>query len=134
MRKGWMRASLASSVCGAAAVMLWAGAAGAAPISIVLHTDRANTAVGTPVTLHVLANDQITGGTPTVALASSPANGSAAVSGTAVVYTPSAGFNGLDSFSYQACIGSTCATAAIDVQVGTATTTPYGNGDVNNQT
>jgi hypothetical protein len=82
----------------------------------------------------VLANDQITGGTPVLALASSPSNGSASVSGTAVVYSPAAGFNGLDHFSYQVCIGSTCATAGVDVQVGTASTTPYGGGDVGSQT
>jgi hypothetical protein len=81
----------------------------------------------------VLANDQITGGTPVLALASSPSNGTASVSGTAIVYSPSAGFNGLDHFSYQVCIGSTCATAGVDVQVGTATTTPYGGGDVGSQ-
>jgi len=129
MRKGWMRASLAG-FAGAAAVVLWAGSAGAAPVAIVLHTDRANTAVNTPVTLHVLANDQITGGTGVLTVSSAPANGSASVSGTAITYTPNAGFNGLETFFYQVCIGSACATAAVDVQVGTATTTPYGGGDV----
>jgi hypothetical protein len=132
MRKGWMRASLAG-FAGAAAVVLCAGAANAAPVAIVLHTDRANTAAGTPVTLHVLANDQITGGTGVLTVSSPPANGSASVSGTAITYSPNAGFNGLETFFYQVCIGSTCATAAVDVQVGTATTTPYGGGDVGSQ-
>jgi large repetitive protein len=130
MRKGWMRASLATGVCGAAAFVLWAGSASAAPLAIVLHTDRANTAVNTPVTLHVTANDTITGGTAVLSISSAPGHGSASVSGLAIVYSPSSGFNGLESFSYRVCIGSTCATAAVDVQVGSATTTPYGGGAV----
>jgi hypothetical protein len=102
-------------------------------VSIVLHTDRANTAVGTPVTLHVLGNDVITGGTPVVSIASGPAHGSASVSGSSVVYSPAAGFNGLETFFYKVCVGSICATQSIDIQVGTATSTPYGGGDVGSQ-
>ncbi|HRD65267.1 MAG TPA: Ig-like domain-containing protein [Candidatus Competibacter sp.] len=60
--------------------------------------DAATTAAGTPVTIPVLANDAGTG----IAIVSvgSPSNGTASVSGNAVVYAPKAGFTGTDSFSY----------------------------------
>ncbi len=60
--------------------------------------DAATTAAGTPVTVLVLANDAGTG----IAIASvgSPSNGTASVSGNAVVYVPNPSFAGTDSFGY----------------------------------
>jgi len=60
--------------------------------------DTASTAAGTPVTINVLANDTGTG--LTVTQVSTPAHGSAAISGTAVTYTPAANFAGTDTFTY----------------------------------
>ena len=61
--------------------------------------DTATTDAGTPVTIDVLLND-----TPRVGLTlvqvSDPPNGSATISGNAVVYTPDAGFAGTDTFTY----------------------------------
>ena len=60
--------------------------------------DTASTLLGTPVTVNVLAND--TGIQLTVAQVTTPANGSAVISGNAVTYTPNAGFTGTDTFTY----------------------------------
>ena len=60
--------------------------------------DAATTAAGTPVTINVLAND--TGEELTLIQVSDPPNGTAAISGNAIVYTPAANFAGTDSFTY----------------------------------
>ena len=60
--------------------------------------DAATTAAGTPVTINVLANDAGTG--LTVAQVTNPSNGSAVISGNAVIYTPNANFAGADTFTY----------------------------------
>jgi hypothetical protein len=94
-----------------------------------LHIAYARTAVNTPITLHVLAGAEISGGTPVLTISSGPMHGSATVSGTAIVYSPSSGFNGIDTISYQVCVGSNCQTSAVNVQVGTSST-GYAGGDV----
>ena len=66
-----------------------------APVAV---NDVATTPAGTPVAIPVLANDSGTG----IALASlgAPSNGTASISGNAVIYTPAFGFVGTDNFSY----------------------------------
>ena len=89
--------------------------------------DTADTAPVTPVRIPVLANDtSATGqplGAPTVVAA--PAGGTAAVDGQDIVYTPSAGFSGVDTFTYRVCDTSTptavCSTdATVSVRVRNA--------------
>ncbi|HRD49840.1 MAG TPA: Ig-like domain-containing protein, partial [Candidatus Contendobacter sp.] len=60
--------------------------------------DTASTAAGSPVSINVLANDTGTG--LSIAQVIPPAHGSATISGGAIIYTPSTGFAGTDSFSY----------------------------------
>ena len=72
-----------------------------APIA---RNDSMDTSVGVPVTIDVAANDTDSDGTidpSSVAITSSPANGTAAkqVDGT-VLYTPNAGYSGKDTFTY----------------------------------
>ena len=65
--------------------------------------DGATTAEDTPVTVSVLTNDSDPEGQPlAVTAVSSPAHGSSQVTGggTTVKYTPSANYNGPDSFTY----------------------------------
>ncbi len=65
--------------------------------------DSASTNEGVPVTVSVLANDSDPdGGSLTLESVSSPANGTAQIIASAVLYTPAAGFHGLDSFAYVA--------------------------------
>lgn len=67
----------------------------------IARDDTATTTVGQPVTIAMLANDADPDGDAlTIATVGVPAHGSAAVSGGAVVYTPAAGYSGVDRFSY----------------------------------
>ncbi|MDQ5908794.1 MAG: hypothetical protein QG599_887, partial [Pseudomonadota bacterium] len=68
-----------------------------APVLNVLN-DAATTAAGTPITVNVLANDVGTG--LTIDTVSSPGHGTAVISGTAITYTPTANFAGIDTFLY----------------------------------
>lgn len=67
----------------------------------------------------------LSGGTPTsVTLVTSPAHGSATVSGTTVTYTPVAGYSGSDSFVWHAAnSGGTSADATVSLTVSAPTLT-----------
>jgi hypothetical protein len=63
--------------------------------------DAATTAFAAPVTIDVLANDTDPDGDAlSIASVGAPASGTAAVSGTSIVYTPATGFSGIDRFTY----------------------------------
>ena len=64
-----------------------------------LADDSATTTVAKAATVKVTENDPFVG-TGTLAVATQPGNGTAAVSGSDVVYTPAAGFVGTDTFTY----------------------------------
>ncbi|MGH8171781.1 MAG: Ig-like domain-containing protein, partial [Rhodanobacteraceae bacterium] len=67
----------------------------------VANDDAATTVAPAPVTINVLTNDSDPDGDPlTLQSVTQPASGSAAISGTVVVYTPAAGFVGTDTFDY----------------------------------
>ncbi|MDQ3286922.1 MAG: putative Ig domain-containing protein [Pseudomonadota bacterium] len=85
----------------------------AAPVA---EDDIAETVAGQAVTVAVTENDQ--GDIDSVAVATVPANGTAAVSGLAIVYTPAAGFFGTDSFRYRATgPGGTSGDATVTITV-----------------
>ena len=68
--------------------------------SLVAVGDFATTPVDTPVTMAVLSNDTITGGSTVTAISvTTPWNGTATVVGSSVVYTPNDDFFGSDSFN-----------------------------------
>ena len=62
--------------------------------------DVASTTFNTPVTIAVASNDTGGGAVTAIQVSSSPANGSAAVNGLSVIYTPQTGFAGTDTFQY----------------------------------
>jgi hypothetical protein len=69
--------------------------------------DAATTTQDTPVTILVLANDSDPDGDGLVVNSvSQPTNGTAAVGGGGVMYTPAAGFVGADSFDYEIADGN----------------------------
>ncbi len=98
-------------------VTVTAGTANQAPVAV---DDSASTTKGQPVNVDVLANDSDPDGDVlSVTNLSTPANGSVTVEtdGT-VTYTPTAGFSGSDSFTYQASDGtdlSNVATVSVTV-------------------
>lgn len=90
--------------------------------------DSSTTPVNTTVTIDVVANDSDPDGDPiSVASVQSPTaqNGTTVNNGNGTVdYTPPAGFNGTDTFTYQICDdGGLCDSATVGVVVGTG-----GNG------
>lgn len=63
--------------------------------------DSAATTNQNPVTIDILANDSFrTGSALTIALASTPSNGTAVIDSDNIVYTPNVGFFGTDVFNY----------------------------------
>jgi hypothetical protein len=67
----------------------------------VARNDAAATKRNTAVTIAVLANDSDADGDAlTIVSATAPKNGTAAIAGSGIRYTPKSGFTGTDSFSY----------------------------------
>ncbi|WP_439629385.1 Ig-like domain-containing protein [Gemmata sp.] len=96
--------------------------------SPVAANDTASTAAGTAVTVDVLKNDSDPDGDAlTISSVGTPANGTAAVSSGKVVYTPTAGFSGTDTFTYAVADGrGGTATAQVSVTVAPPTPVPAG--------
>lgn len=81
--------------------------------------DSAATAQDTPVTIDILANDaDADGDALNITIDGPPVNGTAVVNNGKVVYTPNAGFAGVDSFTYIVSDGKgSTATATVTVTV-----------------
>ncbi|WP_037938257.1 Ig-like domain-containing protein, partial [Streptosporangium roseum] len=67
------------------------------------------------VSVPVLANDTATA--PAISGLTQPGNGTATISGGAVVYTPAAGFIGTDTFTYTITTACGSSTATVTVTV-----------------
>ena len=92
----------------------------AAPLAQVPEpqADSATTTEDTPVLIDVLANDTETNGNPlTLFAAGSPRNGTVAIVGNKIQYTPKANFFGRDSFFYIVHNGDLAKTRQTDVTV-----------------
>jgi PKD repeat protein len=73
---------------------------------------------GTSLTITVLSNDTDPQNLPlTVVAVGTPANGAATTNGTTVLYTPTAGFSGIDTFTYTISNGELTNSATIDAIV-----------------
>ena len=98
----WVDTSSTGSAEGVITVNVINGAVYPKPVA----TNDAATAIpGTPITINVLSNDTPSTGSQvqpnTVAIASAPAHGSVSTPGDGtIIYTPSNGFSGSDSFTY----------------------------------
>jgi ELWxxDGT repeat protein len=95
--------------------------------------DSATSKEDAAVTIDVLANDSDSDGSldpTTIAITTNPAHGSAVVSAGKVIYTPSTGFAGTDSFAYTVKDnqGATSAPAVITVTVTAAVAPPPTHG------
>ncbi|WP_217537804.1 Ig-like domain-containing protein [Stenotrophomonas sp. GbtcB23] len=114
-------------VCENAVPTNCAGATAVVAVSPDAVDDALPATAGATTVLNVLAND--TGPlAPTVTVAAAPTNGTALVNGDGTVsYTPTAGFTGADSFTYQVCLpapaAGVCDTATVAVTVGVTSLT-----------
>jgi hypothetical protein len=95
--------------------------------------DTANTVAGNPVTINVLANDtDVEGNTLSVTNVTTPANGTTAIVAGQVVYTPNAGFVGVNTFTVTISDGNGgTSTSTVTVTVNAApNTAPNAAGDI----
>jgi CshA-type fibril repeat protein len=106
-----------------------------APAATTLHVlgaptaadDTASAASGVARDIDVLANDDTTGASPTLAVISGPANGTANVVGGAVRYQSTGGYAGGDSFVYRITTAGGTATATVTMTVAAAPAAPSPN-------
>jgi hypothetical protein len=84
--------------------------------------DTATLRANQSITINVLANDTSAGGTlnpASITIVVTPAHGTALVTNGQVVYTPTAGYSGLDTFQYsvQDNLGTVSNTATVSIEV-----------------
>jgi hypothetical protein len=96
----------------------------------VAEDDSAFTDEDLAVTISVLANDSdVDGDALAIQAVTSPTRGTAEIRGATVVYTPSAGFSGIDGFTYVVADGQGgAATATVTVNVATVNHPPMARG------
>jgi hypothetical protein len=82
--------------------------------------DRVTTASATAVTIAPLANDLLNSDPITLTIDTPPAHGDLTLTGTNLVYTPTAGFQGVDTFYYAINTFAESALAEVTVTVGEA--------------
>ncbi|MDA9024025.1 cadherin-like domain-containing protein, partial [Gammaproteobacteria bacterium] len=93
--------------------------------SILAFDDNVTTAEDTALTISVTANDSlISTAVAEVSIASAPTNGSVVVSGTDVIYTPAADFNGSDTLTYTVTQNSQTVTATVTISVSAVNDPP----------
>jgi len=112
-----------------ATVTIMVNSANDAPVAA---DDSATTLEDAPVTIPVLANDSdVDGDTLSAALASGPAHGTLTLNTNgSFTYTPTANFNGSDSFTYRASDGSTVSNlATVSITVNSMNDAPVAMND-----
>lgn len=92
---------------------------GAPRLDMVARDDWQSTQAGVPVLIDVLANDfhRSPFTTPAIVAVTSPPGGEAVISGCKILYTPRAGFLGMDSFQYTLSDGALTHTANVTVDI-----------------
>ena len=85
--------------------------------TILAFADSISLQEDSTVSFSPLINDSLTTGSAFVITTSSPLNGSVSISGETLTYTPSANFNGQDSFNYTVTQGSITASSSVSVTV-----------------
>ena len=97
----------------------------------VANNDSATTNEDQAVTINVLANDtDVDGNTLSISSKTNSAHGSVAISGSSLIYTPNANFNGTDSFTYTISDGNGgTASATVNVTVDADNDAPVAAND-----
>ncbi len=115
-------ATLTYQVCETAVPSNCAQATAIVAVSPAAANDTLTATAGTTTVLNVTANDTLPSN-PTLTVLVAPGNGAAVVNGdNTISYTPTAGYTGTDSFTYQVCLpapgAGVCSTATVTVNVG----------------
>jgi hypothetical protein len=92
--------------------------------TILAFADAVSLQEDASISFSPLLNDSLTTGSAFTITTSSPANGSVAISGETITYTPSANFNGQDSFDYTVTQGSIFASSTVSVTVAAVNDAP----------
>jgi hypothetical protein len=92
--------------------------------TILAFADSISLQEDSTVSFSPLINDSLTTGSAFVITTSSPLNGSVSISGETLTYTPSANFNGQDSFNYTVTQGSITASSSVSVTVAAVNDAP----------
>ncbi|WOO40974.1 Ig-like domain-containing protein [Rubellicoccus peritrichatus] len=97
-----------------------------APVAV---NDTAITDEDVAINIAVLANDSDADGGPSalsISIVTTPTNGTAAIQGSEITYTPVAGYFGTDSFNYTITDGEDSATATVNVTINEVVAPPIG--------
>mgnify|MGYP001164877303 FL=1 len=92
--------------------------------SITAIDDNVSTDEDTQVTINVLANDSYLSSAPITVTAANPSNGAIVNNANVITYTPSADYNGADSFSYTITQGDKTASAVVSITVNAINDAP----------
>jgi len=119
--------TLSYQVCETAMPTNCAQSTAVVAVSPVAADDTLSAGAGTTTVLNVTANDTLPLN-PTITVPAGPANGTVVVNGDGTIsYTPSAGFTGSDSFTYQVCLpapgAAVCDTASVSLTVAATSVT-----------
>ena len=95
--------------------------------TILAFADAVSLQEDASISFSPLLNDSLTTGSAFTITTSSPSNGSVAISGETITYTPSANFNGQDSFDYTVTQGSISASSTVSITVAAVNDAPVLN-------
>ena len=95
--------------------------------TIIAFADSISLEEDANISFSPLLNDALTTGTAFVISTTTPSNGSVSVNGETITYTPSANYNGLDTFDYTVTQGSISASSTVSVTVAAVNDAPVLN-------
>jgi PKD repeat protein len=95
--------------------------------TIIAFADNISLEEDANISFSPLLNDSLTTGTAFVISTTTPSNGSVSINGETITYTPSANYNGLDTFDYTVTQGSISASSTVSVTVAAVNDAPVLN-------
>jgi PKD repeat protein len=95
--------------------------------TIIAFADNISLEEDANISFSPLLNDSLTTGTAFVISTTTPSNGSVSINGETITYTPSANYNGLDTFDYTVTQGLISASSTVSVTVAAVNDAPVLN-------
>ncbi|MFQ5446524.1 MAG: lamin tail domain-containing protein, partial [Saprospiraceae bacterium] len=95
------------------------------PVQAIANNDNVNTEANAPVTVNILANDELPNPLTSLTVTTQPSNGTATANGLDdITYTPDPDYCGTDIFIYEICDSVGCDEATVTVTVACPTNYP----------